>query len=318
MMEPKSPKLHCNSEYRRLYQPMSEQESLALERELVARNDTITIKTWSNIVLYDYEKYEICLKHHIPYAVSQIHARNNEEALLWLCKNQLKRTDLTIEMRRYLIGKRFMHERILGAHNSALRRSSGDIKVRLRKTDPRYSDCATGIKERLGKEYHLSPATIRKYSLFSEAMDMIYEISEELSLEILKGAMKISQENIVAISKMQERKMQKMVDSLLREKPDFSTFAGSRKLKTAVTAERAKESILVKPASIKDMPEYDPDAEAASLALTIPSWISSMKRVCDVSDMSKVSDTARSRLKNELDKLGNAVLDMFDVLKEEK
>lgn len=316
MMEPKSSKLHCNSEYRRLYQPMSEQESLALERELVARNDTVTIKTWSNIVLYDYEKYEICQKHHIPYAVSQIHARNSEEALLWLCKNQLKRTDLTIEMRRYLIGKRFMHERILGAHNSALSRASGDVKVRLRKTEPRYNDCVTEIKERLGKEYHLSPATIWKYSLFSEAMDMIYEISEELSREILKGAMKISQENIVTISKMQEREMQKTVDSLLREKTDFFTFAGSRKLMSKATAERAEESILVKPASIKDMPEYDPDAEAASLALTIPSWISSMKRVCDVSDMSKVSVPARSKLLNELDKLGNVVLDMFDVLKE--
>ena len=31
---------------------------------------------------------------------------------------------------------------------------------------------------------------------------------------------------------------------------------------------------------IKQMPAYDPDAEIISLALTIPSWIDSIKRKC--------------------------------------
>lgn len=78
------------------------------------------------------------------------------------------------------------------------------------------------------------------------------------------------------------------------------------------------ETSSIRSISIKDMPEYDPDAEIASLTLTIPSWISSMNRVRDVSDMSKVSIAAKAKLLNELEKLGNATLKMLEILKEKE
>ena len=109
-----------------------------------------------------------------------------------------------------------------------------------------------------------------------------------------------------------------MAEYLLQEQPDFKSFSGSRKILSKANNEKNDDAVPAKAPSIKDMPQYDPDSEVASLALTIPSWISSMKRVSNASDMSKVSDNAKARLRNELDRLGNAIFDMFDVLKEEK
>ena len=73
MEERKNPKLRCNSEYRRLYQPMTVQEYEKLESELKnSKNTTVEIKTWVNIVLFDYEKLEICKKHNIPHVGSRL------------------------------------------------------------------------------------------------------------------------------------------------------------------------------------------------------------------------------------------------------
>lgn len=317
-MEQKFPKLRCNAEYKRLYQPMSEQEFEALERRILTRNDTVEIKTWNSIVLYDYEKYEICQKYKIPFVISRIYPRNSEEALLWLCKNQLERSDLTFEMRRYLIGKRFLYERILGAHDVALRRASSSIRGRPKSTESKYDDCAVKTQERLGREYNLSSATIWKYKMFAEAIDIICEISEDFCREILLSNLKVSQENVIAISRLTDKEVLDMAEFILRENGDFATFANSRKLMSKATSDKAEEITIIKPTTIKDMPKYDPDAEIASLTLTIPSWISSMKRVCATSNTSNISQNAKDKLFNELDRLVNAVFDMLDILKEEK
>ncbi len=315
-MERIYPKLRHSAEYRRLYQPISEHEYTALEQEITKQTDTVIIRTWSNIVLYEYEKYEICLKHCIPYKVSGIYAKNSEEALLWLCKKQLERTDLTLEMRRYLIGKRYLYERILGVHSAADYRASCSRKGSAVKNSFRYDGCAVRTQERLGKEYKLSPITVLKYSVFAAAIDTIYEISEELSNGILNGIIKISQENTVAISKMTENEISNTAENILHGKEDIETLTNS--LKTAKTAAlKSNKRLITGNASIKDMPEYDPDAEVSSLTLTIPSWISSLLRVCNVCDMNKVSAYAKKKLLDELEKLGNAIFEMFDVLKED-
>ena len=51
------------------------------------------------------------------------------------------------------------------------------------------------------------------------------------------------------------------------------------------------------------MPEYDPDAEVSSLALTIPTWISSIKRTQSMANFGLVSKKALCRLEQQLDTL---------------
>jgi hypothetical protein len=55
------------------------------------------------------------------------------------------------------------------------------------------------------------------------------------------------------------------------------------------------------------MPAYDPDGEAASLSLTIPSWQSSLERLFIKTDLHKISDKAKTQLKEELLNLRDSV-----------
>jgi hypothetical protein len=55
------------------------------------------------------------------------------------------------------------------------------------------------------------------------------------------------------------------------------------------------------------MPKYDPDAEASSLALTIPSWRSSIERVQQKANLDGISAGARSSLESELISLRSTI-----------
>ena len=65
------------------------------------------------------------------------------------------------------------------------------------------------------------------------------------------------------------------------------------------------------------MPAYDPDAEITGLALTIPSWISSIERVRDKADFTTTSEKARSNLLSSLVDLQLKVALLLSKIREE-
>ena len=69
--------------------------------------------------------------------------------------------------------------------------------------------------------------------------------------------------------------------------------------------------------SIKDMPAFDPDADINGLALTIPSWSSSIDRVLKRTDLSIISSHAREGLVRQLLSLTDHVSDLLDAIKED-
>lgn len=77
----------------------------------------------------------------------------------------------------------------------------------------------------------------------------------------------------------------------------------------------AKKEI-VKGTTIKDMPAFDPDAEINSLALTIPSWISSINRTRSIAKFSLLTQKGRNQLERELHQLQEAAQVMLHALKE--
>lgn len=69
--------------------------------------------------------------------------------------------------------------------------------------------------------------------------------------------------------------------------------------------------------SIKDMPAFDPDADINGLALTIPSWSSSIDRVLKQTDLSIISSHAREGLVRQLLSLTDHVSDLLGAIKED-
>ena len=58
---------------------------------------------------------------------------------------------------------------------------------------------------------------------------------------------------------------------------------------------------------IKEMPDYDPDAEIAGLSFTVPSWNSSLERAYRVADFQHASPAIKTKLYDKLSDLKDTI-----------
>ena len=298
-------RLRVNPDLRFLVAPLSEQAHKELKGRLLQNGCSTPIRVWENTVLVDYEAFEICKSNSIPMTVSRIRLGSMEEATAWICKNQLLRKDIPEKMRQYLIGKRFLVEKALGAHEATKGRRSAasEMTTTVIVDNNPYDDTATKTCERLGLEYHISFATVRKYGIFAGILDYIRSKEPSLADKILSGKIRISHEHLVEISQLTPTEFNRMTRHFLKTTDCRPTYINFR----AMLEENRKKDVsqvnTPPTGTIKDMPAYDPDGEVCSLALTVPSWIGSINRTQSVSDFTKVSESAGAKLIYELDRL---------------
>ena len=67
-------------------------------------------------------------------------------------------------------------------------------------TEPLFEETAYRTRERLGKEYCVSHATVDKYRIYSNAIDSLSRVAPELAPMILSRQIKISQGNILELA----------------------------------------------------------------------------------------------------------------------
>ena len=129
----------------------------------------------------------------------------------------------------------------------------------------------------------------------------------------MSGQLKISQENIIRLSRCSDQEIRRLYNSFSGKSSDFIRYSCTKD----VFPEKKKEpaSTLIA-GSIKDMPVHDPDAEISSLVLTIPSWVSSIDRACSLSNLGEISNNARCKLIKELVTLRETIESMLAAIKE--
>lgn len=305
--------LKIDPEFRRLVPPPTLEERKALEEEILNPDRSRVIRVWYNTILVDYTYYEYCQLLQLPYETAGIPYVSREEVLAWICENQLQRPELTVAMWRYLIGKRSATEITLGAHQHSTQRQRTTRRAGAVLSRSKFDSSQTGTRERIGKQYGLANATVWKYERYAEALDRIRETVPDLIDDHLAGRVRISLDRAEAIAALTPKEIQEECRLILSERQlDTPTTWRKRLLQEPVSAPPESG----KTASIKDMPEYDPDAEISSLALTVPSWVSSIVRVCNAADIRATTRVAREQLAEALIRLTAAADVMLLRLKE--
>ena len=118
--------LEIDPEFKTLIRPLRKDEYLQLEVNLAVDGCREPITTWNNIIIDGHNRYEICNRLHIPYAIREMPFENREQAIVWICSNQLGRRNITEETRRYLIGKQYELEKVARKHPPSI---SGETRV---------------------------------------------------------------------------------------------------------------------------------------------------------------------------------------------
>ncbi len=295
--------LKIDSEFRRLVFPYSQEEYSALEQQILRCGCGQPVVVWYGYIIQGFEQYDICMAHNITFEIKNISFRVREEVISISCRKELSTRCLPENQYRYLIGKRYNAETIIGAHNAA---GTDQFKERTRrdlsKGKKLYEGSAGLTKKRFAGEYHLDPCSITRYSIYAQAIDYIASIKLETVNQILASKMKTSMEAVMACYGKSEDEVTKLLTASRR-----STSA-----KKAVSAEEK----IGKGATIKDMPAFDPDAEINSLALTIPSWISTINRTHSSAKFSLLTAKGRKQLEQELYKLQKTTQMMLHALRE--
>ena len=96
--------LKIDRELQSLVVPLSRAQYAQLEADVRAGRCREPLLTWRGCILEEYERYEICARHHIEIPVAETAFKCREAVTAWLCAGQLERTDLTEQTRRCLMG----------------------------------------------------------------------------------------------------------------------------------------------------------------------------------------------------------------------
>jgi len=310
--------LKIDDEFKNLIPPLSVEEKSQLEDNIIHDGCREALCVWNKTILDGHNRYEICTQHHIPFKIVYIFLKSREEAIAWICANQLGRRNIIDEARRYLIGKRYEMEKILGAHKTTSKNqySKKEAKPKML-VEPLIHENARSIRERLGKEYRISHATVDKYGIYTQAVDYLSTFEPLLIPQILSGKIKISQTKIIELSHFSQSDIKKAFANPLENDIISIGYSETRKVLPKKSVISTRQLPYISTVSIKDMPTYDPDAEILSLALTIPSWISSIDRTRATANFDEISVNARYKLQEELYGLRLAVDVMLSEIKEE-
>lgn len=297
-------KLNIDEEFKALIPPLSVSEYEQLEENLIKKGCRDPICVWEGIIIDGHNRYEICNRHEIPYTTQCIDLNDRNEVIAWICINQIDHRNMTEETRRYLIGKRYETEKYIQLPNLEMKNQhSSEFEGRPKFLYKPISESRRSkTARRLGEEYHLSHATIEKYAIYTRAIDILVIKDHELVAKILSGQTKVSQENVVELSRLTTKELKRIDKQIVEDDRGFAGYIAIRKKIISCSAKPPSLS----PISVKDMPEFDPDAEISSLTLTIPSWISSIRRTQSEADFTLVSDKAKNKLINMLSDLKEA------------
>lgn len=278
-----------NEKFRLLIPPLTKAEYSELEKSVKKEGCREPLITWNGYLIDGHNRYEICTRLNIKFKVIHMLFESEEDAISWICSNQLGRRSISEETRKYLIGKRYEAEKIIGERQS--NRGINQYSSGKKRGRPASGDYRHRTADKLGKEYHVSHGTIKNYGSFSKVVDRIGERAPELASRILAGKVKISQKGLAELVDMDDSEMDTVTTSIA-DSGEYVPYHNTRKEIKELTKKAETQTA----PSIKDMPAYDPDAEAVGLTLTIPMWASSITRVNGLMDKDIITRKARHDL----------------------
>ncbi|MBQ8667578.1 MAG: hypothetical protein IJ526_12040 [Lachnospiraceae bacterium] len=297
--------IKTKEQFDRLIQPLDDPGRRRLREEVFSDNSKRKVHVWRGYHLSDKERYEACVDAMVVPQIEYMEFDNWIEAAIYICNTELQREDLSHEYKKYLVGQSFNY----------LKRS---------RREDNLSDAKYCVASEVAAKRYLASGTVIKYSVFAEAVDVIFDQSREFARSILSGEIRISHENMIELSRLKPDEIRAVAKSAGEENLERISLSYIRnEVKWSHVQQRAPSSrrerrerkIAEKPA-IRQMPEYDPDSEVNSLCMTIDSWISSIQRVDNSENLSKITTKASLRLMKKLSFLEHTINNIQDTLVE--
>lgn len=205
--------IKIDPEFENKIPPLTEMELKQLEENIL--NDGTVINPliiWNGILIDGHNRYRIIEKYpQITYTVHEKDFPDRFSAIAWICKNQLGRRNLTLEQKKYLIGKQYEAEKhSIGAPlgNDNAKQSGQNVHF------------VSGEKtsEKIARENNVNERYVRRAEHFAKGVDIAEESIPGIRQEILTGKIKPTDKEITAIAQATPEKRPELIKQLNQTK----------------------------------------------------------------------------------------------------
>ncbi len=105
MTEKKLWTLKVDEGFKALIPPLTDEERRMLEENILENGCDTSIVVWNGIIVDGHNRYEVCRKHHIPFAIEEKEYGDRSDVEVWMLKNQLGRRNLNDYQRSEMVLK---------------------------------------------------------------------------------------------------------------------------------------------------------------------------------------------------------------------
>ena len=183
--------LKIDPEFQSQIPPLTDDEFKQLEENILKEGKLISpLIVWNNTLVDGHNRYAILQKHpEICFSTMPLRFENREEAIAWICRNQLGRRNLTPEQKYYLMGKQYEAEK--AAHG-------GDRKSTDAKSSSLKANLIDSSKtcDRIAEENRVSKDTVIRASHYTRGIDIADNLSPGIKQKVFSGEVKFTNEDM--------------------------------------------------------------------------------------------------------------------------
>ena len=276
--------LKIDPEFQGKIPPLTFEELEQLEKNIVNDGKVINpIIVWNGLIVDGHNRYAILQKHpDIPYTVHEKEFADRYEAIIWICKNQLGRRNLTPEQKKYLVGKQYEAEKCSngGDRKSAVTKSGAQNEHLIK----RQKTC-----EKIATEIGATPIFVRRSEEFAKGVDAAEEAVPGTRQKVLSGEVKPTAAEIASVARAPPEERPALVEKICTpKKPKKSTNKTTSKAKKEKAENAAADDVAEPTCKSETAPAgtYDPPKPTKTLTelQTIRALSNKMESVEQVAD----------------------------------
>ena len=211
--------LKIDPEFQGKIPPLTFEELNQLEANILRDGRIINpIIVWRGLIVDGHNRYTIAKKHpEIPFTVHEKEFASRYEAIIWICKNQLGRRNLTPEQKKYLIGKQYEAEKMkLGGDHGNNRGANGTFSP-----NPQNGNLGGNriTCKKIATENGISKNTVLRAEQFSKGVDAAEEAVPGTRQKVLSGEVKPTAAEIASVARAPPEERPALVAEICKPKP---------------------------------------------------------------------------------------------------
>lgn len=305
--------LILDEELLRIFQPLPEQQYEELVDKILYKEHIPPLLVWNRMLIDGFDEYKIYHELSLSFYTREATFKTKTEVISYLCEKMISRGFLTDERTRYCVGKLYHAQKAILLEKYPVQNQYTPEEYRRKDTHSSRHMVHQMIKDYL----QISLGTIYKYSTYADAVDEICSKAPDIGMALLDGNFVISHNNTLELCKLSGEEIQVIYNHFKLHNNNHLLHSEMMRRVNLDKAKVKKEAQNLSAPEIKKMPKYDPDAEISSLSLTIPTWVSSIKRTASITDLSKASTGALYKLEKQLIALRDVINTLQQEIQEE-